>query len=57
MAEQSGKRSSPAAIALAWLIVVVPTAWGLTHTVQSAMKIFTAAPAADTKPAGAAPAR
>jgi hypothetical protein len=35
------KKSSPAAVALAWIIVVVPAAWGLTFTVQNALKIFT----------------
>ncbi len=34
------KKSSPAAIALAWIIVVIPAAWGLTFTVQNALKIF-----------------
>ncbi len=40
MAEQVATKSSPVLIAVAWLIVIVPTAWGLTHTVQSALKIF-----------------
>jgi hypothetical protein len=41
------KKSSAAAIALAWVIVVAPTCWGLTYTVQSALKLFTtSAPAA-----------
>ena len=38
-------KSSPILVAVAWAIVILPTAWGLTHTVQSAMKIFTSAPA------------
>ena len=49
MAEQV-KKSSAAAIALAWLIVVVPTGWGLTYTVRNALKIFTTAPAAKAAP-------
>jgi hypothetical protein len=40
------KKSSPALVALAWLIVIVPTAWGLNYTVQNAMKLFTSTPAA-----------
>jgi len=34
------KKSSPLLIAVAWAIVVVPTAWGLDYTVQNALKIF-----------------
>ena len=49
MAEQV-KKSSAAAIALVWLVVVVPAGWGLTYTVRNALKIFTAAPAAKTAP-------
>ena len=40
--------SSPALIAAAWLLVLVPTGWGLTYTVQNAMKLFVAAPAGAT---------
>jgi hypothetical protein len=46
------KRSSPLLIAAAWIIVIVPTAWGLNYTVRNAMKLFTAA-----SPAAAAPAK
>jgi len=35
------RKSSPLLIAVAWIVVVVPTLWGLTFTVQNAMKIFT----------------
>ncbi len=41
MEQQAVRRSSPLAIALAWFIVIVPTGWGLTYTVQNALKIFT----------------
>ena len=41
-------KSSPALIATAWLLVLLPTGWGLTYTVQNAMKLFTSAPAAPT---------
>jgi hypothetical protein len=37
----SGKKSSPVLIAAAWVIVVLPTLWGLNYTVQNALKIFT----------------
>ena len=46
------KKSSAAAIALAWIIVVAPTCWGLTYTVQNALKLFTtSAPAGTGAPA------
>ena len=54
MAEETVKKSSPLLIAVAWLIVVVPAGWGLTYTVQNALKIFqTGAPPASTVPASA----
>ena len=37
-------------IAIAWLVVILPTAWGLNYTVKNALKLF------QTKPAAAAPA-
>jgi len=43
------KKSSPLLIAAAWAIVILPTAWGLRYTLQSAMKIFTE-PAASAAP-------
>jgi hypothetical protein len=46
------KKSSPLLIAAAWIIVIIPTAWGLDYTVKNALKIFassTAAPAVPTK--------
>ena len=50
MAESNDvKKSSPILVAAAWLIVIIPTAWGLNYTVKNAMKIFTAsAPALAT---------
>jgi hypothetical protein len=52
MAESSTvKKSSALLVALAWLIVIVPTAWGLKYTVQNAMKLFTASTPAATTPA------
>jgi uncharacterized membrane protein len=37
----SAEKSSPWLIAVAWVVVLIPAAWGLTHTVESAMTIFT----------------
>jgi hypothetical protein len=59
MADTTVKKSSPALVAVAWLIVVVPAAWGLTYTVQNALKIFStsAPPAAVAPPAATVPAK
>ncbi len=46
------KKSSPLLIAAAWIIVIVPTAWGLNYTVKNALKLFTA-----PTPAAATPAK
>jgi hypothetical protein len=51
--DETTKKSSPLLIAAAWAIVIIPTAWGLNYTIQSAMKIFTKA----TPPATALPAK
>ena len=45
-AGQPVRSSSPALIAVAWLVVLIPAGWGLTYTTQNALKIFTKAPAA-----------
>lgn len=50
MAETTAKKSSPILIAIAWIIVIIPTAWGFRYTLQNAMKLFTA-PSATTTPA------
>ncbi|WP_260737607.1 MFS transporter small subunit [Tunturiibacter lichenicola] len=43
------KKSSPLLIAAAWIIVIIPTAWGLDYTVKNALKIFNiGTPAATT---------
>ena len=47
------KKSSPLLIAAAWVIVVLPTLWGLNYTVQNALKIF-AKPTPATAPAALA---
>ena len=48
MTDQTAKKSSPLIIVLAWAIVIVPTAWGFSYTLQNAMKIFTAPATAAT---------
>lgn len=45
------KKSSPLLVAAAWLIVILPTAWGLNYTIQNALKIFAGPPPAKTAPA------
>jgi hypothetical protein len=51
MADTTAKKSSPVLIALAWAIVIIPTAWGFNFTLQNAMKLFTAPTPAATTPA------
>ena len=48
MTSDKVQKSSPALIAAAWLLVLLPTGWGLTYTVQNALKLFAPAPAAGT---------
>ena len=43
MAETS-KKSSAAAILLAWLLVAVPLGWGVYNTILGSMKLFTPPP-------------
>jgi hypothetical protein len=57
MAEEAVKKSSPALIAVAWLIVLVPAGWGLTFTVENALKIFQAGAAPATPASGPAAAK
>lgn len=56
MAEPTVRTSSPILIAAAWLLVLVPTGWGLTYTVQNALKLFRPAPVAAPTPANPVPA-
>jgi hypothetical protein len=52
MAETTNfKKSSLLLIAAAWLIVIIPTAWGLNYTVKNALKIFNIGTPAATAPA------
>jgi len=56
MAEpQPTKKSSPLLVVVAWLVVIIPAGWGLSYTVQNAVKIFTrSGSAAAGGPAGSA---
>jgi len=47
----STKKSSPLLIAAAWIIVIIPTTWGLDYTVKNALKIFATSTPAPTTPA------
>jgi len=47
----SVKKSSPLLIAAAWIIVIIPTAWGLDYTVKNALKIFAASTPEPSVPA------
>jgi hypothetical protein len=47
---ESIKKSSRLAIAAAWMIVLVPIAWGLENTLASAMLLFTGPTPASTAP-------
>jgi hypothetical protein len=54
---ESVRKSSPALVAVAWLVVLAPTLWGLTFSVQNALKLFRKPPAAAAPvPSAAAPA-
>jgi hypothetical protein len=38
------KKSSPALILLAWIVVSLPAAWGVYNTALNALKLFTETP-------------
>ena len=40
MNDAKEKKSNVLLIAAAWLLVAVPAGWGLSYTIQSAMKLF-----------------
>ncbi|NVL83954.1 MFS transporter small subunit [Escherichia coli] len=50
MVERTGKKSSTLAIAAAWIVVLVPIAWGFNFTLANAMKLFTAHAPPSTAP-------
>ena len=39
------RRTSPVVLIIAWLIVGIPAAWGVTQTVKRSMDLFKAPPA------------
>ncbi len=45
------QKSSPLLVAAAWLVVILPTVWGLSYTVKNAMKLFAAPSVTTTAPA------
>ncbi len=55
MTELAKQKSSPAALGLAWALVILPTLWGLTYTVENALKLFRNTAPAITAPAITAP--
>ena len=48
----SPRRTSSLAVALAWLVVILPAAWGITQTIRTSLRLFAApvAPAAPSAP-------
>lgn len=42
------QRSSPALLTVTWLLVILPTLWGLSYTVRNAMKLFAPQPVMTT---------
>jgi hypothetical protein len=48
------KRTSPLAVALAFLVVALPLGWGLYRSIRNALPLFTGAPPA-AAPAAPAP--
>lgn len=44
---QEVRKTSAAAIALAWVVVAIPALWGISQTIRTSMRLFTA-PAAST---------
>jgi len=39
-ANDAGPRSSPALVAVAWLVVAIPLGWGVAQTVTKSMDLF-----------------
>jgi hypothetical protein len=51
---ENAKKSSPAAILFAWLLVCVPLGWGVYNTLLNSMKLFQSPPAKTAAPASPA---
>lgn len=47
---EPARKTSVISIALAWLVVCVPAAWGVSQTVRTSMKLLHPAPPAATQP-------
>ena len=50
MPQPTPPKSQTLLVAIAWLIVILPTAWGLSYTVKNAMKLFHPQPAVTASP-------
>ena len=48
---ESGSKSSPLLVAIAWAVVSIPLIWGIYNTSLNAAKLFTTTPATSA-PAG-----
>ena len=55
--KENTKKSSPAAVLLAWVLVGVPLAWGVYNTLLNSMKLFQAPAASTAAPLKAAPTK
>ena len=42
-------KANPLLVVAAWLVVILPTAWGLSYTVKNALKLFAPQPGASAK--------
>ncbi len=51
MPQTTPPKSQAVLVAVAWLVVILPTAWGLSYTVKNALKLFHPQPAAVAAPA------
>lgn len=43
-----GHATSPVTIAIAWIVVILPAAWGITQTIKQSTQLFKNPPAAVT---------
>ena len=50
MPQTTPERSQTLLVAIVWIIVILPTAWGLSYTVKNALKLFHPQPAATAAP-------
>jgi hypothetical protein len=52
---ENTKKSSPALILFAWLLVGIPLGWGVYNTLLNSMKLFQAVPPMASNPTAAKP--